>query len=100
RLGRGDMTGIVDIQLMRLATLLEDRKLTLNLSDDAKRWLGDAGYDPVYGARPLKRIIQKSLQDPLARLILEGSVPDGSTVDVDADEGGLLINGTSAALAA
>ena len=100
RLGRGDMTGIVDIQLLRLATLLEDRKLTLNISDDAKRWLGDAGYDPVYGARPLKRTIQKNLQDPLARLILEGKVTDGSTVEVDAGESGLLINGTSVALAA
>ena len=100
RLGRGDMTGIVDIQLLRLATLLEDRKLTLNISDDAKRWLGDAGYDPIYGARPLKRTIQKSLQDPLARLILEGKVTDGSTVEVDAGESGLMINGTRVALAA
>ncbi len=100
RLGRGDMSGIVDIQLQRLAALLEDRKLTLNLSDAAKHWLGDAGYDPVYGARPLKRTIQKNLQDPLAKLILEGKIADGSMVDVDADESGLLINGTSAALAA
>ena len=100
RLGRQDMTGIVDIQLLRLAALLEDRKLSLELSDAAKAWLADAGYDPVYGARPLKRVIQKNLQDPLARLILEGRILDGAVVNVDAGEGGLLINGESAALAA
>jgi len=100
RLGRADMTGIVDIQLKRLTTLLEDRKLTLELTDGARRWLADAGYDPVYGARPLKRAIQKHLQDPLARLILEGKIVDGSTVKVDVGEDGLLINGTSAAMAA
>jgi ATP-dependent Clp protease ATP-binding subunit ClpB len=96
RLGRGDMTGIVDIQLMRLDALLRDRKIRLELSDGAKRWLADAGYDPVYGARPLKRVIQKSLQDPLARLILEGRIGDGDMVKVDAGDGGLLINGAEA----
>jgi ATP-dependent Clp protease ATP-binding subunit ClpB len=100
RLGRGDMTGIVDIQLQRLDALLEDRKIRLAISDGAKRWLGDAGYDPVYGARPLKRVIQRSLQDPLARLILEGRIGDGDVVDVDAGDGGLLINGSTAAMAA
>ena len=79
RLGRDDMAGIVDIQLLRLAALLEDRKLSLELSTQAKTWLADAGYDPVYGARPLKRTIQKNLQDPLARLILEGKIVDGSS---------------------
>ena len=72
RLGRDEMAGIVEIQVQRLAALLEERKLSLELSEGAKRWLAEAGYDPVYGARPLKRTIQKSLQDPLARLILEG----------------------------
>ncbi len=100
RLGRSDMTGIVDIQLQRLATLLEGRKLSLELSPAAKAWLANAGYDPVYGARPLKRTIQKSLQDPLARLILEGEITAGTAVNIDAGEDGLLINGRSAALAA
>ncbi|MGI9498921.1 MAG: ATP-dependent chaperone ClpB, partial [Geminicoccaceae bacterium] len=72
RLGRADMSGIVDIQIQRLTKLLEDRKLSLNLRDTAKAWLAETGYDPVYGARPLKRTIQRNLQDPLARLILEG----------------------------
>ena len=100
RLGRRDMTGIVDIQLARLSALLEDRKLRLELSPAAKTWLADAGYDPVYGARPLKRTIQKHLQDPLARLILEGRIVDDSTVQIDAGEQGLLINGENPALAA
>ncbi len=100
RLGRDDMAGIVDIQIQRLAKLLEDRKLTLELSDGAKRWLADAGYDPVYGARPLKRTLQKGLQDPLARLILEGRIRDGDRVRVDAGDGGLLINGAAVQLAA
>ena len=100
RLGRGDMAGIVDIQMVRLAELLEERKLSLELTEGAKRWLADAGYDPVYGARPLKRTIQRTLQDPLARLILEGRIRDGETIRVDAGEGGLQINGSAAALAA
>jgi ATP-dependent Clp protease ATP-binding subunit ClpB len=100
RLGRGEMTGIVDIQLKRLDALLEDRKIRLAISDDAKRWLANTGYDPVYGARPLKRAIQRSLQDPLARLILEGQIGDGDVVEVDAGDGGLLINGAAAAIAA
>ncbi|MGI9450385.1 MAG: ATP-dependent chaperone ClpB [Geminicoccaceae bacterium] len=100
RLSREDMTGIVDIQLARLSALLEDRKLSLELSQAAKTWLADAGYDPVYGARPLKRTIQKNLQDPLARLILEGKIIEGAVVNVDAGENGLLINGENAALAA
>jgi ATP-dependent Clp protease ATP-binding subunit ClpB len=76
------------------------RKITLELSDAAKAWLANAGYDPVYGARPLKRTIQRQLQDPLARMILEGRIQDGETVRVDAGESGLLINGAAVPLAA
>ncbi|HZA67135.1 MAG TPA: AAA family ATPase, partial [Geminicoccaceae bacterium] len=100
RLGRDDMAGIVEIQLRHLEALLEDRKITLEITDAAKRWLADAGYDPVYGARPLKRTIQRSLQDPLARQILEGTVREGDRVSVDAGEGQLLINGAAVPLAA
>ncbi|MEM7043040.1 MAG: ATP-dependent chaperone ClpB [Pseudomonadota bacterium] len=100
RLGREDMSGIVDIQLDRLRGLLAERKLSLDLSEAAKRWLAEVGYDPVYGARPLKRTIQRNLQDPLARLILEGSITDGSSIQVDAGEQGLLINGRDVAIAA
>jgi ATP-dependent Clp protease ATP-binding subunit ClpB len=100
RLGREDMAGIVEIQIRRLARLLDERKLSLTLSEAARRWLAEAGYDPVYGARPLKRVIQKSLQDPLARLILEGRIQDGDEVRVDAGDGSLLINGNAVPLAA
>jgi ATP-dependent Clp protease ATP-binding subunit ClpB len=93
RLGRTHMTGIVEIQLGRLRKLLSDRKITLELDDAAREWLGEKGYDPIYGARPLKRVIQRSLQNPLASLILEGRINDGDTVTVSAGEGGLLING-------
>jgi ATP-dependent Clp protease ATP-binding subunit ClpB len=91
RLSRREMTGIVEIQLERLKRLLADRKITLELDDSAKAWLADAGYDPVYGARPLKRVIQRELQNPLAQMILEGTVPDGSTVQISAREGKLTI---------
>jgi ATP-dependent Clp protease ATP-binding subunit ClpB len=100
RLSREHMKGIVEIQLKRLEDLLAERKITLSLSEAAKAWLANAGYDPVYGARPLKRTIQRTLQDPLARLILEGAVGEGDTVEVDAGDGGLLINGTAVPLAA
>jgi ATP-dependent Clp protease ATP-binding subunit ClpB len=100
RLSREHMKGIVEIQLKRLEALLEERKVTLEITDAAERWLAEAGYDPVYGARPLKRTIQKSLQDPLARQILEGQIGDGDTVSVDAGDGGLLINGAAVPLAA
>ncbi|MGH7123293.1 MAG: AAA family ATPase, partial [Stellaceae bacterium] len=93
RLSRKDMAGIVDIQLARLQKLLSDRKITLKLDDAAERWLADQGYDPVYGARPLKRVIQRELQNPLAGLILEGRIVDGETVKVTAGEGGLAIAG-------
>ena len=91
RLTRGDMTGIVDIQLRRLEKRLAQRKIALDLAADAKKWLADAGYDPVYGARPLKRVIQRDLQDPLAEMILAGEVRDGDTVSVDAGPEGLVL---------
>jgi ATP-dependent Clp protease ATP-binding subunit ClpB len=91
RLNRADMKGIVDIQLARLQKLLEDRKITLAVDERARNWLAEAGYDPVYGARPLKRVIQRSLQNPLAELILAGRITDGETVDVSVGEGGLAI---------
>jgi ATP-dependent Clp protease ATP-binding subunit ClpB len=91
RLTRGQMTVIVDIQLGRLRQLLADRKIALMLDDAATAWLADAGYDPVYGARPLKRVIQRSLQNPLAQLILEGKVTDGATVSVGVGPDGLII---------
>ncbi|MEN8195126.1 MAG: ATP-dependent chaperone ClpB, partial [Pseudomonadota bacterium] len=84
RLTREHMTGIVEIQLGRLQALLADRKIALALDDAAKAWLGDAGYDPVYGARPLKRVIQNALQNTLAQMILEGAIADGETVNVSA----------------
>ncbi len=93
RLTRGNMDAIVDIQIARLQTLLEDRKIALELDDKARTWLGDKGYDPVYGARPLKRVIQKALQDPLAELLLAGKVADGDSLSVSADGDALTING-------
>jgi ATP-dependent Clp protease ATP-binding subunit ClpB len=96
RLTREHMTGIVEIQLERLRALLADRKIVLDLDEAAKAWLGDAGYDPVYGARPLKRVIQNALQNTLAQMILEGVIADGETVRVSAGEGGLLVNGVKA----
>jgi ATP-dependent Clp protease ATP-binding subunit ClpB len=97
RLDRANMTHIVDIQLGNLRKLLEDRKITIDLDEAALRWLADTGYDPVYGARPLKRVIQRSLQNPLANQILEGSILDGSHVTVTAEDGKLLINGKPSA---
>jgi len=89
RLGADHMAPIVDIQVQRVQNLLKDRKITLSLSDEAKAWLGRVGYDPVYGARPLKRAIQRYLQDPLADMLLRGGIPDGSTVTVEEGDGGL-----------
>jgi ATP-dependent Clp protease ATP-binding subunit ClpB len=86
------MGPIVDIQIQRLQKLLEDRKIKLELTDAARAWLGRVGYDPVYGARPLKRAVQKYLQDPLADEILAGRIHDGSTVKVDEGEGGLHLS--------
>jgi len=91
RLSASHMGPIVDIQIQRLRKLLEDRKISLDLTDAARAWLGRVGYDPVYGARPLKRAVQKYLQDPLADEILAGRVGDGSTVKVDEGDGGLVL---------
>jgi ATP-dependent Clp protease ATP-binding subunit ClpB len=92
RLKRSEMGAIVDIQLKRLEALLEDRKVTLTLDDSARTWLADKGYDPVYGARPLKRVIQRQLQDPLAERILAGHVRDGDTVAVTGGSDRLLFS--------
>jgi ATP-dependent Clp protease ATP-binding subunit ClpB len=92
RLSRENMDKIVDIQIQRLDKLLADRKIVVELDKKAKEWLAATGYDPVYGARPLKRAIQKHLQDPLAEQILAGRIKDGDTVHVTADKEGLLIN--------
>jgi ATP-dependent Clp protease ATP-binding subunit ClpB len=99
RHGRSEMGKIVEIQLKRLDALLADRNITLQLDEPAKAWLADAGYDPVYGARPLKRAIQRHLQNPLATLLLEGKIHDGETVRVSAGKDGLIINGAKAAAA-
>jgi ATP-dependent Clp protease ATP-binding subunit ClpB len=99
RLTRAQMTGIVDIQLARLHAMLADRKINLELDEQAKVWLADKGYDPAYGARPLKRVIQRELQNPLASLILEGKIGDGDTVSVSAGPEGLAINGEMVAAA-
>ena len=93
RLGRGEIDHIVEIQIARLSTLLKDRKMHVDLSEAARTWLAERGYDPVYGARPLKRVIQKELQDPLARLLLEGRIHDGATIEVDVESNSLTING-------
>ena len=93
RLQRGDMAAIVKIQLERLDQLLVARHITLELDDLALNWLGEAGYDPVYGARPLKRVIQRTLQNPLAGQLLDGTIHDGETIHVSADRDGLVING-------
>ncbi|OOY09267.1 ATP-dependent chaperone ClpB [Thioclava sp. F36-7] len=98
RLNRENMDGIVEIQLKRLETRLAQRKITLELDESAHKWLADAGYDPVYGARPLKRVIQRALQDPLAEAILGGEIMDGATVEVTAGPNGLIVGGHSAPL--
>ena len=97
RLTRADMDGIVTIQLRRLEKRLSARKITLELDESARKWLADEGYDPVFGARPLKRVIQRSLQDPLAEMLLGGDVLDGATVHVTAGEDGLIIEDRVAA---
>ncbi len=97
RLDRKNMGGIVEIQLQRLRRLLADRKITLELDAAANGWLAEAGYDPAWGARPLKRVIQRSLQNPLAGLLLEGRIADGAVVKVSADDRGLILDGQSVA---
>ncbi len=91
RLSRVDMDGIVDIQLGRLQKRLAKRSITLTLDDAAKTWLADEGYDPVFGARPLKRVIQRALQDQLANMLLAGDISEGATVPVSAGSDGLLV---------
>ncbi|MBB3066316.1 ATP-dependent chaperone ClpB [Limibacillus halophilus] len=97
RLQRSQMAGIVDIQLGHLRRLLEDRKMRLELDESARHWLAEAGYDAVYGARPLKRVIQHRLQNPLASLILEGQIGDGQTIKVSVEQDHLVINGRAVA---
>ena len=99
RLQRKEMTKIVDIQMVRLAKLLEERKITIALDPSAREWLADKGWDPAYGARPLKRVIQKAVQDPLAEMILSGAVKDGDRVTISAGKQGLTFNGKLAAAA-
>jgi ATP-dependent Clp protease ATP-binding subunit ClpB len=93
RLKREHMGAIVDIQLGRLQKLLADRKITIEVNEAARNWLADKGYDPAYGARPLKRVIQKNVQDPLAEELLAGRIKDGDTVKLDAVAGTLTFNG-------
>ena len=93
RLRREHMGRIVDIQMARLGKLLEDRKIAITLDPKAREWLADKGYDPAYGARPLKRAIQKAVQDPLAELILSGKIKDGEKVSISAGKQGLTFNG-------
>ncbi len=100
RLHRDEMGAIVDIQMDRLRTLLDDRNIAIELNDDARTWLANRGYDPAYGARPLKRVIQKHVQDPLSELILAGRVRDGETVQISVSAGNLAINGEPVAAAA
>ncbi len=92
RLGQSEMAPIVDIQVARVGKLLADRKIAIDLTQAARDWLGRVGYDPVYGARPLKRAVQRYLQDPLADLILSGGVKDGQTVKVDEGDGKLTLS--------
>jgi ATP-dependent Clp protease ATP-binding subunit ClpB len=100
RLKKTEMGRIVDIQMKRLQKLLDERKITLVLEPSARDWLAEKGWDPAYGARPLKRVIQKSVQDPFAEMILAGSIKDGEKVVVSGDKLGLTFNGHAVAQAA
>ncbi len=100
RLTRANMDRIVDIQIGRLQKLVADRKIEIALDAKAREWLASAGYDPVYGARPLKRVIQRRLQDPMAQLLLEGKIGEGSKIDVSAGKNGLIVNGQEFAASA
>ncbi len=100
RLQRDQMAAIVDIQMKRLQSLLTDRKITVDLDDAGRTWLANKGYDPVYGARPLKRVIQAHVQNPLADLILAGKVHDGDTVRIGVQDGALTLNGEAVRAAA
>ena len=96
RLKRTQMAAIVDVQMQRLVALLADRKITIDLSAEARAWLAERGYDAAYGARPLKRVIQKALQDPLAEAILAGRIKDGDHVEIGVVAGELALNGATA----
>jgi ATP-dependent Clp protease ATP-binding subunit ClpB len=96
RLSRGNMAAIVNIQLEHLRKLLADHKVTLDVQPPALEWLAESGYDPVYGARPLKRVIQRTLQNPLAESLLSGKILDGQTVVVSANRDGLVIGAADA----
>jgi ATP-dependent Clp protease ATP-binding subunit ClpB len=100
RLQKSEMSRIVDIQMTRLAKLLEDRKITIKLEPAAREWLADKGWDPAYGARPLKRVIQKYVQDPMADMILSGRIKDDEKVVIGAGKQGLKFNGEVAAAVA
>ncbi len=96
RLKKSEMTSIVDIQMGRLRKLLDDRKIAITLDAAAREWLAEKGWDPAYGARPLKRVIQKAVQDPLAEMILSGAIKDGEVVNVSVGKHGLTFNGKMA----
>jgi ATP-dependent Clp protease ATP-binding subunit ClpB len=98
-LGTGELTRIVDLQIAQLAQRLTDRRLTLTVTDSAKEWLALTGYDPVYGARPLRRLVQKAIGDRLAKAILSGEVHDGDEVIVDRDGDDLTLKGAAATVA-
>ena len=98
RLQKAEMGRIVDIQFGRLQKILDDRKITLSLDAKARDWLAAKGWDPAYGARPLKRVIQRYVQDPLAEMILAGDVRDGSAVKISAGKDGLTFNGKKPAM--
>ena len=91
RLNRSDMDSIVDIQMIYVESMLKEQNIMLELDSSARAWLANKGYDPAYGARPLKRVIQRALQDPLAELLLSGEVLDGQTVHVGAGDEGLIV---------
>jgi ATP-dependent Clp protease ATP-binding subunit ClpB len=91
RLKREDISNVVHIQLARLQKLLSSKKITLSLDDKSQQWLGDQGYDPIYGARPLKRAIQTFLQNPLAMLILDGKIKEGDMVEITSGKNGLAV---------
>jgi ATP-dependent Clp protease ATP-binding subunit ClpB len=93
RLKKSEMGRIVDIQMTRLQRLLDDRKIVIKLEPSARDWLAEKGWDPAYGARPLKRVIQKFVQDPLAEMILAGTIKDGEKVTISGDKLGLTFNG-------
>ena len=93
RLSQSDMNGIVEIQLNQLKSLLKDRNIGFQVDEPARMWLAKAGYDPAYGARPLKRVIQRSLKNALAEMILEREIEDGGTISITSNEGGLIMNG-------